>query len=241
MQLSLRDVAAILNVPEYTIYRWISDKQLPTRQINGQYRFNSVQLFEWATLHHIDISPRAFAQFTDEKSDQVRFDVALEVGGIIPNIQERDPAGIIRQIVAQLPLPANFDRQNLVSLIISRNGLRATSIGEGIALPHPRSPIVIPGRPPAVTLGFLEHPLPMDTVDGKPIQAIFLLQSPTVRAHLQLLARLAFAARDDRFHDLLLSRASASELLAEAHRIEESFRGTNGEHLAASVKEAVTH
>ncbi len=239
MQLTLRDVVGILNVPESTIFRWIAEKQLPMRQINGQYRFNAVQVFEWATFHHVDVVPKAFAQFMDEEHESVRFDTALAAGGIHPGIRGNDAATIVRQMVAVLPLPESFDRENLAQLILARNGLRATAIGEGIALPHPRLPIVIPGRPAAVSLCFLESPLPLDTGDRKPIDTLFLLQCPTVRAHLKLLARLAFASRDVKFRELIRRRAPAAEILAETHRIEEAFRTTtgngNGEHAKKSA------
>ena len=228
MHLTLRDVANILNVSENTVYRWISDKQLPARQVDGLYCFSSMQLFEWATLHHIDVPPKAFAQFTPENSEQVRFDSALRCCGILPDVRGENANEVVCLIVNALPLPDSFDRENLIALILAGNGLRATSIGDGIALPHPRRPIVIPGRPPAVTLCYLANPLPNESGDKEPIQTLFLKQSPTVRVHLQLLARLAYASRDEKFRQLLRRRAPAADVLNEAHHVEEAFRTMNG-------------
>jgi len=48
MQLTVRDVAKLLNVAEKTIYRWISQGNLPAYRVNEQYRFPG-ELLEWAT------------------------------------------------------------------------------------------------------------------------------------------------------------------------------------------------
>ena len=48
MNLTLRDVAAALQVPESTVLRWVSDKNLPAQQVHVTYHFNRVQLLEWA-------------------------------------------------------------------------------------------------------------------------------------------------------------------------------------------------
>ena len=50
MQLTVRDVARLLNVSEKTIYRWIKEASIPAYRVNEQYRFNRAELLEWATL-----------------------------------------------------------------------------------------------------------------------------------------------------------------------------------------------
>ena len=223
MQLTFRDVAGMLNVPEDTVYRWITDKQLPAGNINGQFRFSGDQVFEWATLNHVEISPKALAMFGERSPEQIRLDAALTIGGILHDLPGGDANAVIGQIVNALPLPETFSRENLVQLIATKSCLRATAIGDGIAIPHPRLPMIIPGRPAAITLTFLSSPLANEGPDQKPIHTLFLLLAPTVRSHLQLLARLAFASRDARFRELLRRRAPAAEILGEAKRIEGEF------------------
>jgi PTS system nitrogen regulatory IIA component len=221
MQLALREVAAILGVPEGAVYRWIAERELPARQVNGQYRFDGAQLLEWAALHHVAVAPRAFGRLADERAALYRFDAALEAGGVRYDVRGDGPAGVVREVVAALPLPEGFDRDGLAALIGAR-GLRATALGGGVAVPHPRRPIVVPGRPPSVTLCFLAAPVPAGDGGGE-INTLFLVLSPTARAHLQVLARIAYASQDPTFRDLLKSRAPAAELMREAHRVEEEF------------------
>ena len=48
------------------------------------------------------------------------------------------------------------------------------------------------------TLCFLEHPIEFGALDGQPVHTLFTIVSPTIKAHLHLLSRLAFALRSRR-------------------------------------------
>ena len=53
MQLTVRDASKFLKVSEPTVTRWIKQRGLPSRHVGGQYRFNRVELLEWATANKI--------------------------------------------------------------------------------------------------------------------------------------------------------------------------------------------
>jgi mannitol/fructose-specific phosphotransferase system IIA component (Ntr-type) len=90
------------------------------------------------------------------------------------------------------------DREFLYKVLLARESLGSTGIGDGIAIPHVRNPIVLHLSRPIVTLCFLERPVDFGALDGQPVNTLFTLISPTVRAHLHLLSRLAFTLRDPR-------------------------------------------
>ena len=54
MELDVREVAAILHVPEYTVYKLITEDSLPASQISGQYRFSRAELLEWASERSVN-------------------------------------------------------------------------------------------------------------------------------------------------------------------------------------------
>jgi PTS system nitrogen regulatory IIA component len=105
-------------------------------------------------------------------------------------------------------------------VLLAREALASTGIGDGIAIPHVRSPIVLHVSEPTITLCFLERPVDFAALDGRPVRALFLLVSPTVRAHLSLLSRLAFALRDPGFKDAVARQVVRDDLLAELRRVE---------------------
>lgn len=223
MQLGVRDVAKLLSVSEKTIYRWISKGSLPAYRVNDQYRFNRSELLEWVTAQKINYSPEIFHEPQENGIAIPSLAEALRLGGIYYRLAGSDKASAIRSLAEIMRLSDEIDRESLVNLLLAREELASTGIGEGIALPHPRNPIVLHVERPMVTLGFLEHPVDFGALDGKPVFALFSVVSPTTRAHLQLLSRLSFALRNPSFKEAISGQASRDDILAVARQVEDSI------------------
>jgi PTS system nitrogen regulatory IIA component len=71
-----------------------------------------------------------------------------------------------------------------------------------------------------VALCFLQHPVQFGAPDKEPVGIFFLLISPSVRAHLRLLSRLAWALHDARFKQAVVRRSSREVILRELQRLE---------------------
>jgi len=102
--------------------------------------------------------------------------------------------------------------------------MASTAIGNGIAIPHVRNPIVLHITEPIVSLCFLEKPVDFNSLDGKPVTCLFTLISPTVKAHLYLLSRLAFALQDDSFRKTIEKQSGREEIFSQIARIESSLQ-----------------
>lgn len=208
MDLNVRDAAKIFGVSEPTILRWVKQEGLPSFAINGHYRFNRVDLLEWSHARKHPMSPGA-------KRDG-KFDLlipALTAGGVHHAVAGADAPAALAAAAGRLPLSAP-DRALAAEVLVEREKHGATAIGEGIAVPHPRSPLVFPVASPVVALCFLERLLDFGAADGKPVGALFLLLAPSVRSHLTLLAELSAALHDARFKEAVARRAPAAEILA---------------------------
>ncbi len=219
MNLTIHDVAEALQVPEATVLRWVSQRNLPAVQVNGAYHVNRVQLLEWAALNRL---PLASAAFRPNGVLQTRLDRALEAGKVVDKLAGTDKPTVLRALIDSLPLPPELQRDEALLMFSSRESLGSTAIGEGFALPHPRQPIVTPGHPPSITLCYLAQPLDFNAPDGQPVHTLFAMLSPTVRVHVHLLARLMTALRDPGFRDSVRLK-EATAIIAEATRIEESY------------------
>ncbi|NWF86156.1 MAG: PTS sugar transporter subunit IIA [Bryobacteraceae bacterium] len=221
MQLTVKDVARLLNVSEKSVYRWITDGDLPAYRVNGQYRFNRAELIEWATAKRVNVSP---AIFSEDAEAGVLPDLAdaLQAGGVYYRVGGTDKESALRNVVELLRVPEAVDREFLLQVLLAREALASTAIGDGIAIPHVRNPVVLHVDKPTVTLCFLERPVEFGALDGKPVHALFSLISPTVRAHLHLLSRLAFSLRNPEFKKLVVEQASRDELLGFLRRTAET-------------------
>jgi nitrogen PTS system EIIA component len=223
VQLRVRDVSKLLNVSESTVTRWIKQRGLPSQYIGGQHRFNRVELLEWASANQVKVSVDVFDHLEDEEDPCPSLGEALEAGGIFYQLQDTNKELALRALVQKLPLPEGIDRELLLRLFLAREAAATTAIGNGIALPHVRNPIVLHVDRPMVTLGFLERPVDFGALDGIPVQVLFSLICPTVRSHLQILSRLSFALHDERFKAAVMRKAQPEEILREAGRIEASL------------------
>lgn len=223
MQLTVRDVSRFLRVPESMVSRWIKQRGLPTQHVGGQYRFNRVELLEWATANQIKVSLEVFDHLQEEDEPSPGLADALEAGGIYYGVKDTDKDRAIRALVEVLPLPEGTDRELLLRLFLAREASASTAVGDGIALPHVRNPIVLHVERPTVTLCFLERPVDFGALDGKPVHVLFSLICPTMRSHLQVLSRLSYALHDERFKGVVQRRGPREEILREARRVEASL------------------
>lgn len=214
MELKVRDVAKLLGVSEKTIYRWLAEGKIPAYRLHDQYRFSKIEVLEWAQAQRMPVAPEALAQGVTPQP--VSLAEAMQRGGILYRLQGRNKAAVLRELVDVMPLPSGLDRNFLYQVLLAREALASTSIGEGIALPHPRTPILAAGALPQVTLAFLQNPVDFGALDGQPVFALFAILAPTSAAHLQLLGRLSFALKQEDFRALVRSAAGRQEILAKA-------------------------
>ena len=223
MNLTVRDVCGLLRVPERTVYRWVNQGILPAYRVNNQYRFNRAELLEWATTQRMTVSAELFDEPESAAVPLLDLAEALQAGGIFYRIRGADKVSVLRAMVEHLRVPEEVDREFLLHVILARENLQSTGIGDGIAIPHVRSPIVQHVPRPLITLCFLDQPVDFDALDGQPVHALFSLISPTVRAHLRLLSRLSFALQDAGFKRVIARQGAREEVLAEAARVERAL------------------
>ncbi len=219
MKLTVRDVSELLDVSEKTVYRWVNDRKLPGYRMSGQYRFSRAEVLGWATANKLNLSLGALHEAENPDQPVPTLAEALQAGGIFYRIGGVDVASALRSVVEVVRLPDEVDREFLFQVLLAREELASTGIGDGIAIPHSRDPIVLHVDKPLVWLCFLEQPVDFGALDAQPVQALFTLISPTVRAHLHLLSRLSFALRDKGFKALVMAQASRDELMQAVRRI----------------------
>lgn len=219
MDLTAKDAARLLNVSEDTIYAWIRNGTVPSYRVRDKYRLNRVELLEWATARSIKVSPEIFRE-NGIKPPDLLLTNALRRGGVIYDLDCRDKASALRSVCDVLPLPPKVDREELHSVLVAREALCSTGIGNGVAIPHPRGPIVLGIPEPQVTLSFLRSPIEYGALDKKPVGILFVIVSTTVHVHLLLLSHLMYALQDEEFRRLLDARAARHQILATLESIE---------------------
>jgi nitrogen PTS system EIIA component len=216
MDLTVRELAKLIDVSEKTIVRWIEKEELPAYRLHEQYRLNRVELLEWAAAHRVKLPPELHGE-----GDEVgELTAAIERGGVHHGVRGATRDAVLRGVTALPTIPAGVDRDRLYQLLRRREALSSTGFGGGIAIPHPRNPLVLGIAEPIVLVCFLASPVDFAAVDGRPVRVLFPLLSPSVPGHLRLLSKLAHCVHDANFRRSIDHPSGDDALVARVRAIE---------------------
>ncbi len=225
MNWTLREAAHALDMTERDILRLVRDGSLPGCRINDEYLFNPVELQVWGTEHNRKLAPDVLPP-NGEPAQMLSLAGAIERGGVHYDIVGSTRNEVL-DAVAHLPgVPTHIDRSLLANVLRSREGLASTGIGGGIAIPHPRDPVVLHVDSPIILLCFLARGVDFKAIDGQPVRVLFTLLSPTISLHLRLLSRLAHALHDHVLCEILEERSNSDAVLSCIRRIESRISGS---------------
>ncbi len=100
----------------------------------------------------------------------------------------------------------------LIKILLDREALGSTGIGQGIGIPHGKSEAV---KKLIGVVAISKQGVNFDSLDGEPVYIFFLLLAPQDSAgpHLKALARISRLLKDKYFRDMLKNARSEKELL----------------------------
>jgi PTS system nitrogen regulatory IIA component len=119
--------------------------------------------------------------------------VALDA--IIPALKVNGKKPALQELAAKAAQISGHNEKTILEILTQREKLGSTGIGNGIAIPH--------GKLPKLGKLFglfarLDRPIDFESLDGQPVDLIFLLLAPEGAGadHLKALARVARLLRD---------------------------------------------
>ena len=104
----------------------------------------------------------------------------------------------------------DIDRNNVIEVLLEREKLGSTGIGDGIAIPHGK----LAGLEKLIiSFGRSVTGVDFDSLDGKPVHIFFLLLAPENSAgqHLKALARISRMLKDVSFRESLIKAETSEE------------------------------
>jgi len=192
MMFDVKSLAKFLSVSEKTVYRWISKKEIPVYKVGESYRFNQAEILEWTSRKKIKVSDNYFEEKRSSRLPVPLLHDCLMKGGIYYHISGSTKKEVLDSVVHVINLPDDVDRDFISDALMARENLGTTAIGNGIAIPHVRSPIIFHLQKPLVGLCFLDNPIDYQAPDGKAVDTLFTIITSNVREHLSILSRLTY-------------------------------------------------
>ena len=147
----------------------------------------------------------------------------LEQGGIYYDVPGTNVKELLANAVDLLTPAPTLDPHALLNEVISRETLMSTGVGRGIALPHPRSPVIGENDKPFVALIFPSEPLDWNTPDGSRVHTVFLIVSSSAKQHLNALSKINFLCQKENIYYIIKQRSPKKEIIAEIRKTEKTW------------------
>jgi len=138
----------------------------------------------------------------------------LKRGCIIQELHAATREAALAELAAVLISPGGTDDQEeMVKVLMARERLGSTGIGDGIAIPHGK----IRGLDDLmIAIGRSSKGVDFNAMDGKPVHLFFLLMAPENSSgqHLKVLARISRLLKDNVLRKTLMEAESPDELFS---------------------------
>lgn len=127
----------------------------------------------------------------------------LNEKAITANMKATTKEGVLKELVDTLAKAEGIkNREDLVKVLMNREALGSTGIGQGVGIPHAKTNAV---KKLVAALGICAQGVNFDALDGEPVHIFFLLVAPEDSAgpHLKGLARISRLLKDKYFRESL--------------------------------------
>ena len=141
---------------------------------------------------------------------------------ILTDLKSTDKKGVLEELTLPVAELTGIEHKELVRVLIERERLGSTGIGNGIGIPHGKLKALS-----SLILGFglSRKGIDFEALDGKPTRIFFLLLTPenSTDLHLKLLARISKLLRDPGFTGKILDAADKEEVIKFIQNADEEF------------------
>ncbi len=219
VELKMNDITELLQVTEKEVLRLIRNNGMPAHKINKRYLFSRQEIKNWILQSGVDINTRML-----ESERHVSVAELVRKGSVLGGITGDTPAGILAVAVAAMKLPDELNREDVLFFLLQREEMIPTSVGRGIAIPHPRKPIVADMDNESITVVLLAEPVDYSALDKKLVHTLFIVLSANSNRHLEILSRLTYLCQQPDFVTLLENAVPADDLVAYIERVEAGIK-----------------
>ncbi|MEM7619167.1 MAG: PTS IIA-like nitrogen regulatory protein PtsN [Pseudomonadota bacterium] len=131
--------------------------------------------------------------------------------GILPCLKVSSKKQVLQELSAQAAKLTGTDQRDIFDILLQRERLGSTGVGNGVAIPHGK----LSHLEHIVSIfAKLDHPVNFESIDGQPVDLVFLLLAPESSGadHLKALARISRLLREPTALEKLRSATSVSAL-----------------------------
>ncbi|MBI3506158.1 MAG: PTS IIA-like nitrogen regulatory protein PtsN [Proteobacteria bacterium] len=132
---------------------------------------------------------------------------------VVANLRATSKKQALQELAKKAAEVSGADERQILEVVMERERLGTTGVGNGIAIPHGKLPGL---KRLSGVFARLEKPIDFESIDEQPVDLIFLLLAPEGAGadHLKALARVSRLLRDRRVCEKLRGSDRAEALFA---------------------------
>ena len=219
--LTLSEIAQYLKVSDKTILRMVGKGEIPGHKVSSQWRFQRTAIDQWLTAKMQDRSDDDLVGVIQTAPKITPIVKLVTSDRMLMNLAPGDKPAILKQLIQPL-IDGELldDPEKFLQLLIDREEMGSTGIGDGVAVPHVREQEGCGIRETCMVLGLSRDGIDFNSLDGEPTYIFMLLCAGNAVVHLQLLAKSMLMLRQPgALNDFrrCLDKSEVMDLLVKAH------------------------
>jgi excisionase family DNA binding protein len=218
--MTIKQLAAYLNVNERTVLKLVGDGALPGVKVGNQWRFRKAMIDIWLDDQMLGVTPR----YVDRPEPRAARRM-LELASCfqpehVTDVASRTKTTVIEELSARAAdLGLVRDKTWFVGALIERENVMPSALGHGVAFLHTLTRHPEQVARPFMVLGRSLQGVDFDALDGKPTHLFFVLGLKYEELHLPWLHKL-------------------SRMFAQADAVAEVLRAPDGAGVYAVLNDA---
>lgn len=212
--MTLAETAKYLKLSEKTIHKLIRGKQIPCAKVANQWRFMRTLLDDWLMSQMQVIPQNDLSRLIEREYEYVPVSRLMDDNIITFDLKNGSKQFVLSQLVKLAQKQGLVKKApDLISRLLDREGLASTGIGNHVALPHLRQPQADLIDGPNIVIGISREGIDFDSIDGKPVHAVFLILTDSEVVHVRVMAKLTGILRGKNAIKNLLACKSSMDII----------------------------
>ena len=146
----------------------------------------------------------------------------LHPDAIVSDLKSQHKLGVIEELAAPIAKILTMPTRDIVQVLMEREQLGSTGIGQGIGIPHGKLKDL---DAPVIGFGLSKKGVDFDSLDDRPTHLFFTLITPdqSTGIHLKLLGRISRILKNDGFINRLMNASNAEEIFTIIKNEDDEF------------------
>ena len=215
--MTVRQLAAYLNLNERTVLKLVSEGEIPGVKIGNQWRFRKAMLDAWLDDQMLGVTPRSLdvSRSAPTPRRMLNLGSCFQPSHIVLDLQANTKTGVVEEL-ANLASRLNLvrDKTWFVGALIERENIMPSATGNGLAFLHTLNRHPEHVVKPFMVFGRSQSGIDFDALDGQPTHLFFVLGLKYHELHLPWLAKLPQMCSRSKTLQTLMAATTADSIFA---------------------------